>query len=181
MADRAADAIAIRPARRSDAPSLAALWRNVDDLHARLWPSFFRAGGEGARLAAIESVLRSSEQILLVADLRGSLIGLVQAQIFDTPDAPMLVPRRRLHVEELVVAPDARRRGIGRRLVRDAIRWGSQHGAAEVVLVVWRGNAGAERFYRALGFRAVHRVLSQRIERPSAPGRAGRPRSAHGC
>lgn len=171
--------IAIRRAQRSDVPSLVGLWRDVDDLHARLWPSFFRAGRDHTgRTAAIEAALRSSDHVLLVAEADGRVLGLIQAQMFDTPDAPMLVRRRRLHVEELVVAPGARRRGVGGRLVREAIRWGSERGANQVVLVVWGGNARAERFYRALGFRAVHRVLSLEIDRPSTTRRVARPTPA---
>lgn len=170
------DAVTIRPAQRADLPSLAGLWRDVDGLHARLWPNFFRPASQGSRrTAAIEATLRSSVQVLLVAESHGRVHGLIQAQIFDTPDAPMLVPRRRLHVEELVVAPGARRRGIGRQLVREAIRWGSDRRANQVVLVVWGGNARAERFYSALGFRTAHRVLSLEIDPPS---RLAGPRSA---
>jgi ribosomal protein S18 acetylase RimI-like enzyme len=71
----------------------------------------------------------------------------------------MMVPRRRLHVETVVVCCKHRRRGIGRRLMDDAAAWGRSHGAVEVVLTTWVGNAVAEAFYERLGYRVLSRVL----------------------
>jgi len=90
-------------------------------------------------------------------------VGVIQAQLFDTPDVPTLVPHRRIHIEDLVVAREERRRGAGKQLVRAATSWGKERGAVEVVLVVWEGNRPATRFYRAMGFRTVHRVLGLEI------------------
>jgi ribosomal protein S18 acetylase RimI-like enzyme len=151
----------IRPAVASDAAALADLWRDVDELHARLHPGFFRAAPRAR--AAIDKALGSDDQAIFVAEEAGRPVGLVHAQIFDTPESPNLMPRRRMHVEELVVAPHARRRGLGRRLLDEAVTWGRSRGARETVLVVWEGNTAAARFYRALGFRVVHRVLGKEV------------------
>ena len=56
--------------------------------------------------------------------------------------------RDRLWVEEVMVAEEARRRGVGRALVRRAEQWGAQAGAAYVALASERAGS----FYRALGY-----------------------------
>jgi ribosomal protein S18 acetylase RimI-like enzyme len=70
-----------------------------------------------------------------------------------------MVPRRRAHIEDLVVAGGMRRRGVGRRLMRAAAAWARTRGAGQLVLTVWAGNRDAARFYRALGYSELSRVL----------------------
>lgn len=152
--------VVIRPMGDVDSAGVAELVRDGDMLHARLWPSYFRAPGASARSFAERG---SESEVVLVAERGGDLCGMIHAQIFDAPDLPTLVPRRRLHVENLVVRRSARRKGLGARLVREVVGWGRERGVQEIVLVVWQGNRAAERFYRALGFRVVHHVLGMEV------------------
>lgn len=54
-------------------------------------------------------------------------------------------------VHALEVAPDARRGGIGRRLMQAAANWASDMGAVWLALAVTRANDPANALYRALG------------------------------
>jgi ribosomal protein S18 acetylase RimI-like enzyme len=89
------------------------------------------------------------------------VVGLVCLALYDTPPAPSLAPRRRAMVEEIVVARGARRAGVGRALMEAAARWSRGRGAEELLLTVWADNRAAERFYRAIGYRPVSRVLGR--------------------
>ena len=62
-------------------------------------------------------------------------------------------------IYKLAVAESHRGKGIGRRLMDEAVTWGRGHGAVEVVLTTWVGNEEAEAFYRRLGYRELSRVL----------------------
>lgn len=57
----------------------------------------------------------------------------------------------------LAVAPDARRSGIGRRLVRHALRAARTSGAEHLTLEVRESNRAALELYRGLGFRLLGR------------------------
>jgi ribosomal protein S18 acetylase RimI-like enzyme len=78
-----------------------------------------------------------------------------------------MVPRRRGHVESLVVATGARRRGLGRRLMDEASDWARGAGAVELVLTTWAGNDEAEAFYRQLGYRPLSQVLARSLVAPA--------------
>jgi len=52
----------------------------------------------------------------------------------------------------LAVAPDARRGGLGRALMRAAEEWLRERGVPKLQLMVREGNAATYDFYRALGF-----------------------------
>ena len=58
----------------------------------------------------------------------------------------------RAWVDDLAVAPQVRRRGIGQLLVEAAIRWASRHGATHLYLDTGRGNSDAQDFYQSCGF-----------------------------
>jgi len=93
----------------------------------------------------------------------GSLRGAVLVRIYDTPADPAMVPRRRAHVEALVVDRHHRRAGIGTALMDAAAAWALERGATEVVLTVWAGNTAAEAFYERLGYGVVSRALAKPI------------------
>ena len=153
-------AIRVRRARREDWPAARALLREIDDLHAAIAPEYFRATAR-----AEDEWLR-----LLDEDATAVFVGEHQSQdgpvavlvarIYDTPENPAMVPRRRLHVETLVVASRQRRHGIGRRMMFEVAQWGRGHGAVELVLTTWVGNRDAAAFYERLGYRELSRVLT---------------------
>lgn len=58
----------------------------------------------------------------------------------------------RAWVDDLAVAPEERRRGIGQMLVEAAIQWASRRGATHLFLDINRGNSDAQDFYQACGF-----------------------------
>lgn len=158
----------IRRARADDHAALLALLREADELHARMLPSFFRppAGKRGA--ATNEGLLRridagTTDEDVAVAEDDGVVIALVHTQIYDTPAIASMVPKRRAHIDSLIVTGTARRRGIGRSLVAHASDWARRQGAAEILLTVWAGNDAADRFYEALGFDRISSVLGRTL------------------
>jgi ribosomal protein S18 acetylase RimI-like enzyme len=58
---------------------------------------------------------------------------------------------------EVVSNPDARRRGLGRHMVRTVMRWGREHGARRAWLQVVADNHVANRLYESEGFNEVYR------------------------
>jgi ribosomal protein S18 acetylase RimI-like enzyme len=154
----------VRAARESDRDELVPLIEAADVLHARLSPRFFLPPARAelatrARLLLRQAVASDDQVILVAEDRRRRVCGMGHARVYDTPPRADFVPARRAHVESLVVAPDQRRSGCGRRLIGACQEWARRKGATELVLTVWEGNREAERFYAALGFRPVSHVL----------------------
>lgn len=155
----------VREAQLGDYEALCELFREVDDYHAELLPGFFRRPKKSPRSReSIKRILESADEALLVAlDHTGDVAGFVHVQIYDTPAVQLMVPKRRAHIDNLVVSKPNRRHGYGARLLEAAIRWAKQKQAEEVLLTVWEGNRGAERFYAKMGFRPVNMVMAKEV------------------
>jgi ribosomal protein S18 acetylase RimI-like enzyme len=161
-AGRGAGELAVRAARVTDEAQLVALWSEAEALHARLAPRYFRRAVPPLDEVRVATAGDESGA-LLVADRGGRVVGFVHIKLYDTPPVPSLAPRRRALVEGIAVAEGVRRRGVGRRLMVEAAAWSRARGAEELLLTVWAENRRAERFYRALGYRPVSRVLGRTL------------------
>jgi ribosomal protein S18 acetylase RimI-like enzyme len=153
MTDRteAAD-LEIRPARASDAPAFLTFWRavvaeerfvrtEIVDVPVRAYRRRFRR--------------RSDDEIDVVAILDGRLVGHVNVQRERHP-----VTR---HVASLAiaVAADVRSRGIGTRLMEEALDWSRRVGIEKLVLAVYPHNDAAIALYRRFGFVEEGRLARQ--------------------
>jgi ribosomal protein S18 acetylase RimI-like enzyme len=152
--------VAVRAARPEDWLAVQSLLRELDELHAELVPTYFqpatRTEQEWRRLLGDATALA-----LVAADevQRGTPVGFLSLRLYDTPADPTMVPRRRAHVETLIVNARQRRRGIGRRLLVTAAEWAKARAATEMILTTWAGNSDADAFYQRLGYRVLSQVL----------------------
>lgn len=122
----------LRAAEAADVEILAAMTR----LHVEygMSPSW--------RRAHFRTALRDPRAVMDVIDDRGEIAGFVLAR----------AGGRLAHLQLLVVMPAVRRRGLGRRLLRQAESRLRIAGADCLRLEVRAGNAGARRFYGRHGY-----------------------------
>ncbi|GIE83771.1 N-acetyltransferase [Actinoplanes regularis] len=75
-------------------------------------------------------------------------------------------PDRWLGISLVQTAPAARRRGLGRHVVRGLARWAAQRGATRAYLQVEERNTGAVGLYGRLGFSTHHTYLTREAPLP---------------
>ena len=130
-------AITIRPLADGDAPAVAALSGDLG------YPA-----GQAAMEIRLATVLADPGHAVFGAEAAdGSLVGWVHVcsrlLLIDPPSA---------FIEGLVVAPGARRQGVGRALMAAAEDWSRSRGAQTVRLRSGATREDAHAFYRALGY-----------------------------
>jgi acetyltransferase len=103
----------------------------------------------GAYWQSVEQALTGGRRELLVAELDGKVTGAAQLELAAFPNA-----RHRAEVLKLLVHGSARRRGIGRALMRELEEVARSHGRTLLVLDTLEGHP-AEQLYVALGYRRV--------------------------
>jgi ribosomal protein S18 acetylase RimI-like enzyme len=157
-------AVRVRPAGVSDRDHLVRLRRQAERAHARLMPDYFREAPADAA-GAWEPGQGAWAAVLVAEAARqpSDVLGFVAIKVVVTPRDPAMVPRRRAHVDVIVVDESHREAGIGKALMRAATDWARDRQAEEVVLTVWADNDAAEALYRALGYQPLARILRKRI------------------
>jgi GNAT superfamily N-acetyltransferase len=92
----------------------------------------------------VERTVNHPRGLLLVAERGDGAVGVAFARITEDEST--------MEVGAMWVAPDARRQGVGRGLLNEALSWGRSSGAQQAELWVVADNGPAFRMYRASGF-----------------------------
>jgi ribosomal protein S18 acetylase RimI-like enzyme len=109
-------------------------------------------------------LLDSDEREVLVAEQDGRIAGYASLEVRETPDVPIVRPRRLVFVHEIGVSSAERGQGVGRMLMEAAERWAREQGATAIELHVYEFNASAIAFYEHLGFTSLRRAMSRPLD-----------------
>ena len=125
----------------------SAMVRDADAI-ARLVETLGYSTPENAVRHRLEAILGSDTDLMIVAeDSAGAIAGWLQAHA-----AHIVESGFRVEITGLVVAAEARRRGVGRALVAEAERWARSRSAEAVVVRSNVQRSESHAFYPALGY-----------------------------
>ena len=146
--------ITIRPAVRADLPRLGRLGALLVDEHhdfdeRRFIPTRERTPADYANFLIRQ--LDDPKSIVLVADDHGDVIGYVYATDEGYDYMSLRGPAGVL--QDILVAPEFRRRGVGEQLLTAAIDTLRARGVSQIVLSTAERNAEAQRLFARAGFR----------------------------
>jgi ribosomal protein S18 acetylase RimI-like enzyme len=141
----------LRRAGAEDAATLAALNTHVQSWHAAQYPDVFFARPDP------EGLVHWFADRLADPGCTAFVVGEPPAGYalcsLQTREASVFSPAiRRLMVDHIGVAPEARRHGHGRRLLGAARDLARELGVDEILLDTWEANTEAQAFFRAAGF-----------------------------
>ncbi len=140
----------IRPATRRDLEVIGDLWVELMTYHAGFDPRFgVPENGHGHYIKHVTPMLRDDMCRVLVAEVAGSVVGYLLAYIAENP--PIFPTRRYGFIADLCVTNFCRRRGVGKLLVDDALRWFRRHGMESIQLNVAHHNPVSQAFWRKIG------------------------------
>lgn len=138
----------VRRVRPEDGPALREIRLNALRSDPQAFGSTHEAevgapSGDWSKLAAVSS--EGPSRFIAVAEFDGRLVGIAGGY---RPDES---PDER-GIWGMWVAPEARRRGVGRDLVRAVRGWAEHSGAVRLILWVVETNEPAVALYRSMGF-----------------------------
>ncbi len=163
--------ISIRKATADDYDPVCQLFDEMDALHRGQLPRIFRQPDGPARQKDYYLGLIADDNVaLLVAEAGRSVAGFVHAFVRDAPAVPVLVPRRYVIVDGIVVRAGFQDRGIGRRLMDEMQAWAISKEAASIELNVYEFNRSAISFYERLGYQTLSRKMSKELGKDEATG-----------
>jgi ribosomal protein S18 acetylase RimI-like enzyme len=162
------DAVLIRPAEPSDISALgrlgAALVRahHAFDAHRFLTPT---PGLEEGYAHFLRTQLAQADVAIFVAERAGAIVGYVYAAV--EPRSWKELRDVAGFIHDVVVAPGARRSGVGRRLIETAAAWLAGRSVPRVMLWTAEQNQEAQRLFERLGFRRT--MIEMTRESPIDP------------
>lgn len=99
------------------------------------------------------------ERIVLVAEKGEAIVGMVTAQMtISTAEGGLSAI-----IEDLVVAPGNRRKGVGTMLLKFAESWATGNGATRVQLLWDKDNLAADSFYEKLGWKKTNLACRRKL------------------
>ncbi|MDQ6800455.1 MAG: GNAT family N-acetyltransferase [Acidobacteriota bacterium] len=155
----------VRKAERRDLESLgmlgALLIRTHNDFdRKRFLPP--REGVETAYASFLGRALDSPDDCVFVAERNGVIVGYVFAALEPLSWKELRGPAGFIH--DVAVTEEARRSGVGMKLIDAAIEWLRSRGAPRVILWSAASNAIARALFRRLGFRETMVEMTMELD-----------------
>ena len=145
--------VAIRKARIEDAAAIEALYTELEKDAVTYQSEHFVLSPSGARSRQLEEILKSENQVMLVAvDESDVVIGFAHVVFMGVKAFSCLKPQTNIYLQDLVVSGDYRNRGIGTLLLNEAKKYGTEKGADFFRTQVFPMNKAGLRFYERNGF-----------------------------
>ena len=148
--------VVIRKAERRDRDALGRLGAALMRTHYAFDSRRFLSPGDDPESGYGEfllSQLDEDDAVVFVADREGAVVGYVWADI--QPLSWRELRDEAGFIDDLLVTEDARRRGIGERLLDAAIEWLRARGQSRVMLWTASPNVSARSLFEHRGFRAT--------------------------
>lgn len=142
----------VRRARPDDLSAVVGLWLELIDFHFAIDP-YYRLKPNAAELAAefLGTRIESENSLVLVADVDGSVIGYLMAEVASRPhvfegDSVLLIM-------DACVTSGCRRRGVGKALVDELLRVARELGITRIEVGYNVKNETSTAFWREMGFK----------------------------
>jgi len=148
------DNLTIRRAASSDVERIVELRLLLQEHAEKSNPLIWRITKEGKKLLKqkVESDLADSNIQVLLAEADGEIIGYVQGEVTRRSDH---MPATVGQVSLMFVLKQFRRKGVGRRLVKELCKFFGSNKAEDLTVRYIIGNREAEGFWRKLGFEPI--------------------------
>ncbi|UJF36011.1 GNAT family N-acetyltransferase [Paenibacillus hexagrammi] len=160
----------IRMAAAEDYDAVNAIIREGQEEHAEALPNLFARLDRVVAMGWYRSFSDKENKVILIAEVSGIVAGVAMLEMKQSPPYAALVPRTYAYMNELAVARNYQRRGIGTALYQASLKWAREKGASSLELNVWEFNEKALQFYRSLGLVTLQRTLTTEIGAPDNKG-----------
>ena len=144
----------IRRAARADLPHLGRLGALLVAAHHELDSRRFLAATRQTQdgyAQFLGTQLDAPNAAVLVAEETGAVIGYAYLAVESYDYMSLRGPAGVLH--DIIVDPERRRHGVGRRLLEAAFEYVQSRGLSQIVLSTAEGNKAAQQFFAGVGFR----------------------------
>jgi ribosomal protein S18 acetylase RimI-like enzyme len=153
--------IVIRAALESDVDALADLIARLKRLNGEFDPLLKPAENLlAASREYVKSKISSPSSVVLVAEVDGRAVGVI---VGDVEDRLFYEPRMAGIIREFYVLPEFRRKGLGKRMMSEAMDALRRKGAQMIMADFPALNEIAIEFYKKMNFRPIESIYAKEV------------------
>ena len=143
----------VRQAVSSDGLLLSSLSVDVQRLHAEHHPEFFKMPkSDDFAVSFFNTLLADISVRVFIAEEKGEALGYVVCKSMERPENPFTFAMRYLFIDQISVRPNARGRGVGTALMKQAEGLAGELGVHKIQLDSWDFNTNAHSFFEGMRF-----------------------------
>jgi ribosomal protein S18 acetylase RimI-like enzyme len=142
-----------RKASINDYNSISILRKQIHDYHSYHRPDFYKNKELPFPKDEFESLFESSESKIYVVESGDKIYGYAITKVLSFQSNPLIVDHKRLFIDDIIIDPENRKKGIGRFLMKKLESVCRSEGYNYLDLNVWSFNTEAIDFYRKHGMR----------------------------
>ncbi len=153
----------IRKAEKKNIKKIMDLLNQILEIHAEIRPDIFIGGTSKYTREQLKKIIKNPATPIYVALDGEELVGHVFCAFTEYPETNDTYGYKSVHIDDFCVDENYRGKGVGRALFEHVKAQAEYNGCREITLNVWKGNAGAEKFYDAIGFKPRYTFLEYKI------------------
>ena len=143
----------IRQATSTDSLLLSSLCVDVQSLHAKHHPDFFKTPHSDDFAASFfDGMLADPAVSIFIAEENGQALGYILCKLIERPENPFTFAMRYLLVDQISVRPAAQGKGVGKMLIQRAVALALDLNLQKIQLDSWGFNTEAHAFFEKMGF-----------------------------
>lgn len=155
--------VTVRRAEKKDAARIAELLETIAQLHHEGRPDIYGDGGAKYGIEAVENKIADKDEIIFVAvNDEDTVMGYTMSKITDVRAEGILLPYRKMYIDDVCVDSSFRKLGIGKKLMEATKLEAQNQGCHIAELNVWAFNENAVEFYKGCGM-TVQRMYMEYI------------------
>ncbi len=146
-----------------DAERIAAINKTVHDVHYKLYPEYFKPFSYNETVNFLKKQLQEENWFCYIADYEGKDTGYALFYIRDYRENHVRKAYKGIHIDQIGIIPEYRRKGIGRELMKEIEKFAIKENAAQIELTHWELNEDAKYFYSSMGFNTTIRFVVKKL------------------
>jgi len=152
------DSHRIRRAGHEDVERIVDLWSDLLDFHLAFDAKYEKSADAKPGFARhLHEYVGAADRVLLVVEVDGEVVGFTNGLLAQYP--PCLAHRAHGYLDNMMVAAEHRRRGLGAALFEAAMDWFREQGVPTVEARVHMANAASRAFCRKVGLTPYMELL----------------------
>lgn len=153
----------IRLAEYTELDEINVLRKQVNDLHSKEKPEFFKEGFSKELQDFLFDIWNNEKCKIVVAIDSGRIIGYSIFSIAHKKETLFMRGRDYLDIDEICVDKDHRRQGVASSIMKYIENYAKEIGIKRIELNMWEFNEEALSFYEKSGFKTYRRYLERCI------------------